>query len=1143
MHFCGNCGTRLGRAPEVPLPEQLGVLMGADLLERLHQAGIEAAGQRRSVTILFTDLTGFTELSARTDPEDLYDLMQQYLRVLINAVYRYEGMVDKLTGDGLMALFGAPIAHENNAERAVLAAIDMQRDLQQLNQELGTQLGIALQMRIGLHAGAVIVGGIGSNMLMNYTAIGDTVNLARRIEEAAPSGAILVSDAVYRQTRVLFDYTQVTVLNPKGVHHPVLAYRALGVKAQPGRVRGIEGLHAPMIGRERELTRLQTAVERLLEEQVGELLMVTGEAGLGKSRLIAEFKARLDLTRLHVLEGQSLAYRRSIPYWVFQDLFRHLLDVATDAPEARLRARLREVTVARLGERAEAVLPFLEMLFALAPSDPAAAERLAYLDAGQLRRQIFLASRAWILAEAQHKPLVILLEDLHWADESSLDLLRFWLDGLSEAPVVMVAVSRQVQDSALAEMVTWAEQHLGTRFERVALQSLSQRQSAALLDQLLALPDLPQYLQEMIVQRAAGIPFYLEEILRMLIDSQVFQRQGEGWAWNREVDLTSLGVPETLQGLILTRFDHLPRWERYVLQTAAVIGKNFRLPVLQAVLEAASHLSEAGEVQRALRELEAREFVQAQVDGDETTFTFRHILMSDAIYGTLLKRDRREIHGRVGQVLETLYADRLDSQVELLANHYRWSALPERAVHYLLLAGARAARGYANQQARQNFAWAIELLPEISATTEQVLQAYMGLGDVLILTGDYPTARQMYLTALESLPETGWVSRRSELRRKLGATDERQGEYEAALSNYRAAQKLLVAQPQPYPVEQALVLSEIGWTYFRRGEQDEALAALYEALTHLEGVAAYEVLASIYNRLGGVYYQKDQLDQASNYVRKSLVLRQELGDFVAVARSYNNLGLLGWKKGDWDNALDNFQHSLELHANLGDVEGSVEVNSNLALLQLDRGEIDVARDHLDKARTIAEAIGHTYHIGILDLYLARLNVQAGDPAAALGCCERSLAALTSIGAQDDIINVYTFMGFAHLRLNDLSKAVQCASQAQALADRLSGDKPPAPDENRGWTYRLFGEIALLQGNLTQAEVHFKASAAMFESIGSQIEQGRSMLGLARLTYACGEATMARMYLSEARLIFQQLGARQDLAQAGVLLDEIRSAGV
>jgi class 3 adenylate cyclase len=386
-------------------------MIGSDLLDRMRQAGLEATGQRRNVTVLFSDLSGYTALSERMDGEDLYDLVQEFIRMLVNAVYKYEGIVDKLTGDGVMALFGAPIAHENNAERALLAALDMQSGIAELSQELQERLGVELHMRVGLHSGSVVVGGIGTNLMMDYTAVGDTVNLSRRIEEAAAPDSILVSEVVYRQTRPLFEFHPAQILTLKGIDHPVAVYRVLGPKAKPGLVRGLEGLRAPMIGRDQEFEQLNQAFDAFLNRNQGQFVIITGEAGLGKSRLAAEFKTSLEQHNVRVLEGQSQAYRRTISYWIFVDVLYNYLGVNPNTSHAQIHERLIQNVYTSLGNQAGEVLPFLEHLLSLQHFEPSLAERLRYLDAGQLRQQIFLAVRDLLLAESRRSPLMLILED------------------------------------------------------------------------------------------------------------------------------------------------------------------------------------------------------------------------------------------------------------------------------------------------------------------------------------------------------------------------------------------------------------------------------------------------------------------------------------------------------------------------------------------------------------------------------------------------------------------------------------------------------------------------------------------------------------------------------------------------------------
>ncbi len=1143
MRFCGNCGTRLTEdlpaAPSTPAPQssskEVGALMGADLMERFRRAGLEAAGQRRNVTILFVDISGFTQLSKRLEDEVLYEFVRLYIDRLANDVYKYDGMVDKFTGDGLMALFGAPIAHENNAELALRCALDMQADVARLSHELKDQLGGELHVHIGLNAGSVIVGGVGSDLMMNYTAIGDTVNLAQRLEAGAKPGTILVSTSVYQATHMLFEFEPVSTLIAKGLAEPVPCYTLIKPKERPGSVRGVEGLRAPMIGRDAELRQLMQAIGALATYQQGQFILVVGEAGLGKSRLIGELRSRTIPVSVNMVEGQSLTYRRAASYWIFQDLLRNYLHATLETPTATVSERLHRNVSHALGRRASDVLPYLEHLLGLPLSDLAASRRIEYLDAGQLRQQIFLAVRNLLVAEAQSRPLILILEDLHWADDASLDLIQFLLDSIRQAPLLIIGVSRPFEAGKLCDIASWAGKNLVESFSIISLQGLTQQQSLQMLTRLLTIADLPDALRDQIIQRASGVPFYLEEILRMLIDAGALRRQDNHWRLVENADIASLGVPDSLQSLILARFDRLEPLQRRMLQVACVIGRQFSLPVLRIILSTMSD----EEFNAALARLVERDFVRPQPDAPETEFIFRHVVVSDAIYSTLLKRDRSELHGLAGQAIETIYADRLESQVDVLARHFSWSAFKDRALHYLVLAGQKAARVYLNNQARQQFEEALSLLPQVDHAPQQALQISMGLGDILVLTGEYPAARSHYQSALQlliGLDPDRYATDKSTLLRKVATTHERQGDYESALRYLTQAEQTLANTPQSIPVEQAQILNDTGWIQFRHGNFDEAEKSLLKALSLAQEVNRPDVTASIYNRLGGVFYQKDKLDQASYYVQKSLALREEIGDILAVARSYNNLGLLGWKSGRWDDAISSFTRCLELNANLGDVEGAIELHGNLGLLYNDRGNIPEAQKHFEESLSLAQQIGHRHLEGTMTHHFSRMFLSLEDWQQALDYANRSLVILKEVGDIENLVDVYVHMGQANLGLGNNEAAQHWGQEALQLFCRMEGSKAPAQAENRGRALRLLGEVAQRNDECDRAAALLQESADIFFTIGDQLEQGRAALALARLAICQGEAALGQQHLEKARKIFHNLGANLDLQQADQLVD-------
>lgn len=1163
MRFCGNCGTRLaageGEAapPKKPAPadippagpvkfdtgaldphrvgeappdtSSLGVMTGVDLLERFKKAGLEATGQRRSVTVLFVDLTGFTHLSEQLSDEVLYELIQKFIKVLADTVYKYEGMVDKFTGDGLMALFGAPVAYENNAERAIRSAIDMHAGVAQLSREIPELEGRPLSLHIGLNSGSVIVGGVGNDAIMNYTAIGDSVNLSRRLEEIAEPGTTLVSDSVYRQTRRLFDFEKLPPQRVKGISREVIAYRVLQPKETPGSVRGLDGLRAPIIGRESELRQLRQVVDRLVTEHQGGLVLLLGEAGMGKSRITSELKNSLYPDDVRVIEGRSLTYRKSIAYWIFQDMLRNYLGVSTETPDAEVRQRLVDEVRLLFPNHLEwrERLPYLEHLLSLEPSDAGASERIKYLDAGQLRQQIFLTIRDLLISETRQKPVLLILEDLHWADDASVELVQFLLESVRQAPLLIYAISRPYEGGAVKALTERARARLGSNFLSIRLQALPPEHSKELFHALLFVPDFPESFREGIIARAAGSPFYLEEILRMLIENNMIYQDGQNWRMTPGADPSAIGVPDTLQDLILARFDRLTQPHRRVLQTAGVIGYQFNSGVLKSVL--APLPPEV--VQASLDWLVEHEFIWPDTGSFGEDYIFKHVLVSDAVYSTLLQRDRRELHLTVGQAIEQIYADRIEGQVELLASHFLRSSRLDLALHYLILAGQKAARDFANEQARQHYIQALSLLPRVTYTPQQAQQIHLGLGDALVVAGEYQAARDQYITALEILGDPGpgeveAVRQGSIFHRKIAITFERQGDYDKAMARLVAAEDILGKDETSFQTERASILSDIGYIYSRRGKLDQAELTFIKALALAEKNNQIDLIASILNRLGGICYQRDDLQQAAHYVTRSLELREKISDIVNVARSYNNLGLMKWKQGELDAALDCFNHAFRLQTNLGDVEGLISLNTNMGLIEIDRGQLADSEKYFKDALAIARQIGHTFYIGDSHKHLALYNMYRENWSAMLDHAQKGLESFASIGIQDHQLELWTFIGLAHLNLGNLAAAEEAAGKVIEWINSADGIRVNG-GEGEGRALRLLSGLAREHHDWGAARRHMEKSAEVFEQVGNRIEKARSILGLVEILADSGEMDRARLWLEEARIIFDSLGAKFD----------------
>jgi predicted ATPase len=894
------------------------------------------------------------------------------------------------------------------------------------------------------------------------------------------------------------------------------------------------------VGRESEFEQLQELVTLLADRKQGCLALVTGEAGIGKTRLTAELKEFISQTPLTILEGQSLTYRRSVSYWIFLDLLRNLFRISLETPDQvayqRVVAKTRELVGDQMGE----ILPYLEHLLGLESTYASNQGRFEHLDASQLRQQIFIAVRELLVAQARINPLILILEDLHWADEASLDLLSYLIESVRREPLMIYVITRPYSGSPLERIVDQARKWTPGCFSEIPLRSLSPEQSERLLDELLTIPDLPGELRRQILQRSAGIPFYLEEILRMLIDDEVIQQVEGNWQVIQGAQIGPLGVPDNLQELILARFDRLEPSQRKILQSASVIGREFSLPLLLEILPN----GDGGELVGRLSQLVEKAFLLPPGGSQGTDYLFRHVLTSDAVYSTLLRKERDGLHGQVGEAIERVYADRLEAQIEVLASHFLRSKRLDRALHYLILAGQKSARDYANLQAKHHYLEALRLLPKVAHTTDQAIQVRDGLGDVLAFTGEYEKARIHYKLALEILQkggEEGFGQRACTLQRKLGTTFERQGDFDQALNHLAEAALILDRELTPLPEERASILNDTGWIHFLRGNFDDAYSYLSSAVRLVSSSRRHDVVASIFNRLGAVAYQQRNYRQAAEHVKRSLDLREKIGDVAGVARLYNNLGLLSLIQGNLSEAEANFRQSAEHLERIGDAEGITLSYINLGLVQLDRGNLPAAEENLVIGSTSAEQIGHRFYHGLALMYLGRLKTAQGLTGMSEQFLRDCLEVFTELNARDHIVDTFYYLGENSFNHEDLSGASEWVRRASKLLDDLKVEDKVVSVQ-RGRVLRLHGAIARKKGKVEQAENLLHESASIFNASDERLEWARTAYEQGLLEVTKQDLQEARSLFKEAKAIFIQIGASLDLArvedamQIPVLLD-------
>lgn len=756
--FCKRCGAPVAAATPAVFPTsppasgRLTALRQAappDLKQKLALVSTQSEGERKPVTILFADIVDSMTLAARLDPEAWRAIVNAIHQRISMAVYRYEGVVAQLLGDGVLAFFGAPITHEDDPARAVRAALDIQAAIEAYARE---QPGAAeaLRLRLGLCTGTVVVGAVGSDLHMEYLAVGDAVNLAARLQSAAQPGQIVIAETTARLVRPIFDLLPLPDLTLKGVAEPVRAFAVTGFRAESGRRRGIEGLSSSLVGREAELACLGRALAKLAEGR-GQIVFVLGEAGIGKSRLVEELKRRWagdGGQSVRWLEGRALSYGQTLSFWTISQLIKRDLGVSDADPETAILAALHHRLDGLLGAQSHGLLSYLVHLLGLKWDDQAAGP-LAGLDGETVKRQALLAMSRYFSAIAEEQPTVLVLEDAHWADASTLEAMAHLLALTNRVPLMVLALARPEHDHGIWQLKLRAETEFGHRTTELHLKPLSAQESNQMVDSLLGLAELGDGLRRLVLDHAEGNPFYLEELVRSLIEQGVLVRENRHWRAARPIG--DVEIPSTLEGVLLARIDRLPDDTRRTLQIASVVGRSFLYRLLAAIAEA------NGDLDGHLARLQSADLVREQARRPELEYSFKHALTQEAAYNSLLIERRREFHRRVGLALEDLFDGRREEYLGLLARHFDLAGERDKAVAYLLQAGDKARLSDAHVEAVKYYQRAIDLLQAGGREQDDRLAAetWLKLGMVYHTNFEFDLAHHANETAFALRQKSG----------------------------------------------------------------------------------------------------------------------------------------------------------------------------------------------------------------------------------------------------------------------------------------------------------------------------------------------------------------------------------------------------
>ena len=893
----------------------------------------------------------------------------------------------------------------------------------------------------------------------------------------------------------------------KGVDRPLDVYEVVGDRSEAVPARGVTGVTALLLGRDYELAQLRVLLASFRKSRKGKLVVIQGEAGMGKSRLVTEWlSAAVDDGRVTVWQGRGLPYTQGVGYDVLRSLF-HDVRQRMEECDACVSAALRPFLHRALGE----------------PLSPKEEVALQSLEPERVKQLTELALRELILAEAAKKPLLLILDDFHWADDLSRDAVQSLVGLLDEAPLLICIITRPTPDVPLQFDLPVVEEE-GEQFHlTLNLRPLSPEHSRALLSHLVDLSGLPEHIVDTILSHAEGNPFYIEEFVRMLIEKNVLSLGDGRWQVSSALAMEELEIPTTLRGLMMARVDRLPERLQNALRSAAVIGLQFSARLLD---EVERRLHGTLSVEPLLERLVDIGLLVEQVVGDEHIYAFRHILTQETVYGSLLRSHRPAMHRIVAEAVEDLYGDNLEGKAEVLALHYDRAGVRAKAMKYALMAGDRARNRFANRDAVEYYSRALQLSQHLSGNASLRWRAAVGLGEVEQHVGEYEEAAAIYMAALEewrdaSPRDRAWVMLR------IGQVWAKRGDLSEAETWLQKGLAVLEQAGETVPELQAQLYSELGWLGLRRGSIAEAREWLEKGLVLVGDTEHYNVLASIFNRLGAVYYHRGELGEAARCVEQALELRERLGDIVGVARSSINLGILKKNNGEWQEALSYYQHSLELMEIIGDREGSAIGYTNVGNVYIEMGEWDKAEENYQRSFAIARQIGHAYELAQAHMNLGRLYLlqQRWDDSARHLAAAVPLYKEAGAGANLNLNDAYDYQGRLCLEQGLLDEALEWAQHSHDLLLQVSETQESV---EWGRYEQLVGRIARARGDLEEARAHLERSAAILQANGARLEEARTAYWQGMLLLDLGQADEARQRLGEARQVLAQLGAAADL---------------
>jgi class 3 adenylate cyclase/tetratricopeptide (TPR) repeat protein len=1051
------------------------------LTEKILDARPRLEGERKQVTVLFADIKDSTELIRELDPEAAQQLLDPAIHRMMDAVHRFEGTVNQVLGDGIMALFGAPIAHEDHALRACYAGLAMQAAMREYTDEVRRTQGLELHIRVGLNSGEVVVRAIGNDLHMDYSAVGQTTHLAARMEQLAAPGSIRLSAGTLRLVEGLVRVNSLGLIPVKGLPEAVEVFELVGASAVQRRLQAAmaRGL-TRFVGREAEIVALAQVLMRASARH-GQVVAAVGEAGVGKSRLLYEFIHSHRTQGWRVLEAASVSYGKATPYFPIVELLKRYVHVEDGDEPRTVRAKVMGYLLT-LDEALQENIPALLALLDALPTD----SPFLTLDPPQRRQRTLASLKRVLLRESQVQPLLLVFEDLHWIDAETQALLDSLVEGLPTAQLLLLVNYRPEYQHG------WGSK---TYYTQLRLDPLPPASADEFLQALLGDDFSLAPLTRLLIARTEGNPFFLEESVRTLVETGVLV--GESGAYHLVKSVDSLQVPATVQAVLAARVDRLLSEDKRLLQTAAVIGTVVPFPLLQAIAE----LPEAA-LHRGLARLQAAEFLYETRLFPEHEYTFKHALTHEVAYSSLLQERRRVLHARIMEALEVLAGDRLAEQVERLAHHALRGEVWDKALAYCRQAGEKALARSAHQEAVESFEQALRALPHLPEhrdTHEQAIDLRLTLRSALLPSADsgriltYLREAETLALAIEDHRRLGHISG------FLSVHFRYMGAYGEAIA---AAQRALaLATASGDDVVRALANLYLGAAYWAEGDYRRAIACLSQTLALLHGAQ-----------------RRERLGQANLPAVQSLAF---------LAACHGELGLFAE-----GSALG--EEGLQIAETVAHPSSLMWASYGIGLLSLRQGALPRALPLLERAMGICLEAD-------LPLFVPRMAAALGAAYTLGGRIAEAVPLLTQAVQQTTAMDLAGFQALCCLPLGAAHLFEGRLEEAQAFGERaLTLAREHQERSNEAYALHLLGDIAAHRdpSKDSVAEAHLQQALALAEELDMRPLQAHCHLGLGRFYLNIDKRQQACPELSAAINLYRAMDMTLWLPQVEAALAQV-----